>query len=130
MTAEGSELLKLVGLSRESLERVKLGRGVVGKTTWALLSIIALLAIVASRVSVDWMLLLISGAGIVLFIVYLFKVLAFADKHPDLALLEGAELVKWRQMDVAAKGAGTLPSGPLVQPPPLLESIKDEPDTE
>jgi hypothetical protein len=130
---ELGELLKDVGVSQESLESVRLGRGVVGKATFALISIAALLGVVASRLSTGWMLLAVAALGVAVFVVYLFRILSFAEEHPDLALLEGAELVKWKQIDVAAKGVGTLPSGPPIEAPksvPLLESKADEPDVE
>ena len=115
------ELLKEIGVSQETLESVRL-RGVVGKATLALISIAALLAVVASRLSIAWMLLAVAILGVAIFVFFLFRILSFADKHPDLALLEGAELVQWKQMDVAAKGVGNLPGGPLIETPPPIDT--------
>jgi hypothetical protein len=57
--------------------------------------------------------------------VYLFGTWIFSHFHPDLALLGDAELLKWRQMDMGAKGIQI----PINQPnttPPLLTNEHQE----
>jgi hypothetical protein len=44
-----------------------------------------------------------------------FKVSDFANKHPELAMFEGAEILQWEQMKLAAKGVKT----PLVLGKPI-----------
>lgn len=53
----------------------------------------------------------------ILFLVFLFKVLSWAERNPGVALLDGADLVSWRQIEVSAKG----------QPTPLTSIVIAEP---
>jgi hypothetical protein len=39
----------------------------------------------------------------------------YAQKNPAQAMLEGAELLEWQKMDMAAKGIGTLPSSAPIE---------------
>ena len=39
----------------------------------------------------------------------------FAERNPALALLEGAELIEWRRMEVAAKGVPPTEGAPLIE---------------
>jgi hypothetical protein len=41
----------------------------------------------------------------------------FAHKHPEQALLEGAEIIQFRQQEMAAKGLPSPPSSPLTLNP-------------
>jgi len=107
--------LKEFGLSSESADRIRLGRGVVGKTTWAVGITLIVLGVVAARLGNQWLLIAVAGIAAVVFIVYFVGAIRFADKHPAEALLEGAELLRWKQYEVAAKGLTAL-QGPSVSP--------------
>lgn len=107
--------MKKLGLRGESLQRIKLGRGAVGKTSSTTLALMTVLAIVALRLGSDWMLLTLAGLAICVFAFYLIMVLRFAAKNPGPALLEGAELLVWQSTEVAAKG---LPRPPVSLPQP------------
>jgi hypothetical protein len=48
--------------------------------------------------------------------------LLFAHLHPGESLLEGAELIKWRQMEIAAKDVGEIPQQPNIGPPQIDHS--------
>lgn len=86
-----------------SFDRIKLGSGVVGKVTNGLLGLFALLGIVAYGLRGEiWSLLLLAAVAVVLFLTYAFGVAFYAVKHPNLAALEGSDLIRWRQMDMAA----------------------------
>ena len=102
------------------MERVRLSRGVVGRTTYAVVSLFLLLAVVASRASVD-LLLYVAGLGVVTFLVYFIGVLMFATKHPAVAMMEGAELLHWQQAELAAKGTGPVPPPAILPAPPTTE---------
>jgi hypothetical protein len=119
------QILQGFGLSSESVERVKLSRGVVGRTTYAIVAFFAVLAIAASRIATE-LLLWVIGIGAVTFVIYLFAVMRFADKNPGAALLEGAELLHWQQTELAAKGIEPQHTTPILPPPPRqLEGDED-----
>jgi hypothetical protein len=40
----------------------------------------------------------------------------FANRHPGVALLEGAELIQWRQMDIAAKTISSIENKSISEP--------------
>jgi hypothetical protein len=40
---------------------------------------------------------------VLVFVIYFSGTLWFANRHPGVALLEGAELIQWRQMDLATE---------------------------
>jgi hypothetical protein len=86
----------------------KLGSGVLGKS--AIVIGILMVAIIAAvwRLHSDPAIVgtIIIGGG--LFYLWFRRVLEFASKHPDLALLEGAEWTGWKRFEAEAKqGLGT-----------------------
>jgi hypothetical protein len=95
--------LRQVGINSSSLDRIQLARGVVGKSSYVAGA--AILALGTIALVLREPLFLIADAVLVplLFVFYFCGVLWFAHKHPGTALLEGAELIQWRQMDMAAK---------------------------
>jgi hypothetical protein len=101
------------------LKGIKLGNGVVGKTTNAIMALLAFLSVVAFRISQD-MLLYIGAAGALIFLIYFAVVIVFAKKYPNIAALEGAELIAWRQMDMAASDPKIIEGAPNTAPPPQI----------
>ena len=114
--SRGSDLLKSLGFAEESIQRVRLGRGVVGRTTYAVVVALGVLGVVASRVDLE-ALLWVAGLVVGLFVLYFAGVLFFAQRNPGTALLEGAELLRWRQSELAAKGLGRIAPAPALQEP-------------
>jgi hypothetical protein len=56
---------------------------------------------------------LIFGSVVVMAVVgvlIVVKVSSFADAHPELAMFEGAEILQWEQMKLAAKGMKAIPA--------------------
>ena len=122
--------LEKAGLSQESIERVRLGRGVIGRGTYAVGAALAVLAIVAWRVDPKD-LLSVAWIALGLFAPYYLGALAFSARHPGISLLEGADLLKWRQMDVEIKGGLAIPPKPLIsdpQRPPLPGGVRELPE--
>lgn len=117
MAADINKILEGVGLKTEAFDRIKLGRGVVGKVTYVVVTIVAALAIIALRTSDTLLLWGLLGSVVLVFLIYFAGVLSFASKNPGVSLLEGAELIQWRQMDMGIKGAETLPMAPNIEPP-------------
>jgi hypothetical protein len=103
------QILEAVGVSESSLDRVRLAQGVVGKSSYVAASALLALLVVAYSLRDSGYLLVVGILIVLLFVVYFAGVLWFANRHPDMALLEGAELVKWRQIEMAAKGQPSLP---------------------
>lgn len=91
------------GISASSLDRIRLARGIVGKASYVAAAGMAVLLTVALVLRQPVFLLIVAILAIILFAVYFSGTLWFAHKHPGLALLEGAELIQWRQMDMAAR---------------------------
>ncbi|SDT17785.1 hypothetical protein [Bradyrhizobium canariense] len=104
------QILEAVGVSESSLDGVRLAQGVVGKSSYVAGVALLALLVVAYSLRDSGYLLAVACFIVVLFFGYFAGVLWFANKHPDMALLEGAELVKWRQIEMAAKGQPALPN--------------------
>lgn len=125
------ELLKGFGLPSKSIDRVRLSRGVVGRTTYAIVAFLAVMAVAFSRASPEWVIWLALLTAIV-FVIYFVGVLLFARRYPGVALLEGAELLRWEQTQLAAKGIGPLPPQPPLPAPIPIDAlpapISDTPD--
>lgn len=92
----------------ESARNVRFGRGVVSKTSYIAAFVVALWGVIAWRWSESLMMnagLLIIGLVATLFAVWFIRgTRTFAEQNPELALLEGTELLEWRKLEVAAKG--------------------------
>lgn len=97
------KILEGFGLSEESVDQVKLGRGVVGKVTYVAMAAVAVLGLIAWRLTDESYLILVAGSTILIFIVYSIGILLFARSNPGAALLEGAELLRWKKYDLASK---------------------------
>ena len=101
------------------LSRVTLRGGVVGKVTFAVSLVSIALTAIAWSVSNIWL----SAAALLmvftLTFVMLWRLINFADRHPQAALLEGAEFLVHEQIVHATK---TLPAIPLNQ----IEQVQPE----
>lgn len=95
--------LESAGFNASSLDKIRLARGVVGKTSYVAAAAIFGLIVVAWSLRDPNYLLAIGALIVLIFIAYFIGVLFFANKHPGEALLEGAELIRWRQLEMAAK---------------------------
>jgi hypothetical protein len=99
------------------VSKVKLSGGVVGKACTVLIVTAVCLAGLGMTSGNDW----IIGGGMVgiLLIVFvmLWRLINFADKNPQSALLEGAEFLVHQQMILGTKTNPTI----LVQPGELVE---------
>jgi hypothetical protein len=118
----GEETRWIEKLGEKGLDRVRLARGVVGNTTYAVCCAFLLLVAVAFGLAAHPYIALSAIAIICgVLLVYLFGTWIFAHRHPDQALLGGAELLQWRQMDMAAKGIQLQKDQPNIEPTPLIE---------
>ncbi|HEV8333801.1 MAG TPA: hypothetical protein VGQ22_20425 [Steroidobacteraceae bacterium] len=103
-----------------SYRGVKFGRGVVGKTSYAMLALFGLWALILFRLSdnliVDALLL---GAGVAVTLVYMWwvkKTQKFAVENPGLAMLEGAQFLEYQKWEAGIKGLPPLNSPRIPDP--------------
>ena len=113
----------------QALGHIRLAHGVVGKTSIVAGIVFLVLGGITWRLPVD-SLFLFGGMIAAGFFVYLLAVMWFAHKHPEQALLEGAEIIQFRQQEMAAKGLPTPPSSPLTlnpadPPQPPIQSTEN-----
>lgn len=109
-------MLKSAGISAESFDRVRLARGVVGKSGYVAGAALLVLFAVAISLRDPVLLIVLAVLAVAIFAMFFGGALWFAHKHPEAALLEGAELLQWRQMEMAAKGIDVLPNQANVTP--------------
>jgi hypothetical protein len=120
-----SGVLKSVGLT--GLDKIRFGEGVVGKMTTSLMGLFVLcVAVVAAGtwMQTPLMIYIALGVGIVAFIFKAVASMFYAARNPSVALLEGAELVKYHQIDMAAKNV-VIPSGQENIRAPLIETTNE-----
>ena len=107
----------------------KFGSGVLGKSAIAIGILMLAGAIAVGRLKTDSAILIALGIMALIFLLWFFPVMHFVQKHPDMALLEGAEWTGWQRFQVAAKGY--LPSAQDKQPVPAPGTsdlmVPDEP---
>lgn len=107
----------------ESYSQVKFGPGIVGKTSRATLGLMTVWAVVVWRFSPDaWQNVFLLAGGCIVTIMYWWwvnKTHTFAESHPDLALLEGAQLIEYKKFEAAINGK-TIPAAPTIPAPDQL----------
>jgi len=123
-------LHRIFGIGNEGHAQIRLGAGVVYLTTTAFVAACAAIGGVCWALSRDpWFAL---GAAAILAVVVIFFFLGtwrFADKHPDQAALGGTYWLRFRELEIEAKGRPAsqpiLPSttDPLQLPPSSSGSI-------
>jgi hypothetical protein len=98
----------------------KLGTGVLGKSAIAIGILLIAVIVAAARLHSDIAIIGAVFLGTCVFLVWFFSVLKFAGKHPDIAVLEGAEWSGYQRFQASAKGL--LPS-PVEQEPSLSPGL-------
>jgi hypothetical protein len=112
----------------ETYGRIKFPRGVVGKTSHAMISVLILWAIIAFRLSSNsWSdpLLAVGLIATAVFIWWTRSTQGFAERNPGQAMLDGAEFLDYYKSEVLAKGLRPSTDSPLITdpekpPPPLI----------
>jgi len=110
------------GLNVFKLDRIRLARGVVGKASYVAAAAIIVLGGIAWRLTDPLHLLVAGGLVALTFVLYFIGVLWFANRHPGVSLLEGAELIQWRQMDIAGKSVRSIDNAPVLPGPETQSS--------
>ncbi len=127
------EALKNLGIGVESLDRIRLSRGIVGRATFVAIGGLVVLGLAIWKLNNPNAILLVAGAALLVFLVFFFGILLFASRNPGIALLEGAELLRWKQYELAAKNIPTPPVMPSIPDPtapraPMLPEEIEEPE--
>jgi hypothetical protein len=121
-TPDIRETLENVGIRASAFQSIRLPRGLVGKASYVAALALIGLAIIAWGLKDPALLIAIGCLIVLLFALYFAGVLWFANKHPGVALLEGAELIQWRQLEIAASDVPTIRDASPKEPPTLSES--------
>ncbi|MCB1591853.1 MAG: hypothetical protein KDI90_05320 [Alphaproteobacteria bacterium] len=106
-----------LGIKSESVHRIRLGQGLVGKSTLGFAITIISIAVVAYKTNNEYLLFLIPFFVIGLFVWFFRSIKDFTEKNPELALLEGANLLAWKQIELAAKGVPKPENQQLIENP-------------
>lgn len=129
-------LHRLFGIGGEGPEHVRIGAGVVGHTTYAILAVCAAISAVSFALSghPEYALAAIGVIALVAVIFFL-GTWIFAHVHPDQAAMGGSEWRRFRQAQMASKENPNLPNFPVVpdpmQPlPPPSTKLLNAPDIE
>jgi hypothetical protein len=107
------DLLGKIGVNLAKVDRIRLSRGVLGR-----ISIIAIVAMIALAF-VAWKLTdqnLLVLMGVEIFLVFCLSfagILWYANKNPQTALFEGADVIQWKQLEMAIRGVPVTSPGPL-----------------
>lgn len=115
------DALEKAGIKASAVNRIRLAKGVVGKASYVAASAVAGLALLAWLLHDPRFVLVDAVLIFILFVSYLIGVLWFSNRHPGLSLLEGADLIQWRQLEMAAKG---LPAAELDEPQQRIASSR------
>jgi hypothetical protein len=98
-----AKITSTLGLSSESLYKVKFGSGAVGKLSGVALVALLAIALGIYRSGADGILIGI-GAVLVVFVSTAGAILYIVKVRPEVAVMEGMELVQYKQVTLAAKG--------------------------
>jgi len=122
----------------DTASKITLPGGVVGKVCKVLITIALAFAVIAWSVKVIWVSV---AALIMLFLlcfVILWRLVSFADRNPQAAILEGAEFLMHERLRLGTKTHPQLPEGeedlieatPVTLSPEEIETIQEtDPDT-
>lgn len=95
-------MLDLGGLL-EKVSKVKLNGGFVGKTCMVIMVISICFATLGYSSNNDLIKIAIAGMIFLFATIFLWKLIGFADRHPQAALLEGSEFIIHEQMRMGSK---------------------------
>jgi len=95
----------------QNVSKIKLKGGVVGKVSIVLIVISFSMASIAFAVREPWISVLALTFIFILSFPMLWRLISFADRNPQAALLEGAEFLKHEEISMGMKAEPLLHSG-------------------
>ena len=125
IVADGGELDRTLLARMQALGHIRLAHGVVGKASVVAGIVLLALGAIAMRVDSD-LLLVMAGVVVLVFFVYLAAMLWFAHRHPEQALLEGAEIIQYRQLELAARGISEVAEATRTRQRPLPPELPED----
>jgi len=93
---------------------------VVGKTAYLAAAAILALGAIGWAIRDSYLAFVIACFILVLAGGALWRIFKYAEEHPESSLLEGAELIQWKQLEMAAKGLLHPPIGENIEPPKVI----------
>ena len=117
-----------LGGTSETVQKIKFGRGAVGKIS--VITVAAVLAIGGMALRLGASGTYVGICGVVLVALASFGVILYiVCKRPELAVMEGAELVMYQHVTLGAKGRPSFPLDPTPAIPPLDANLPKLSDT-
>lgn len=122
-------LLAQFGLSQESVQTVRFG-GIVGKV--ALIALGGFVAVIGTSKYTAGLTQIISIIAVLLAMALIIRwIFSYAEKHPESATLEGAEIILWQQqVMLAAKNMSPPRESPIIPGPEGMPPQLDPPQGE
>ena len=112
----------------ESAKSIKLTGGVFGKTTLLLIILCLCVGTLCFKLNIWWMTLILVLPLMTIVTYVVCRCLNFAEKNPQAAIMEGAELLMHERIVYGMKGVSELPVYPpdIDHQPPLLPLVEVE----
>lgn len=121
----------------ESPDRVRIGAGVVGHTTYAILGVCGALTAISFALSHNpAYALAVIGVVALTAVIFFVGTRVFAHLHPDQAAMGGSEWRRFRETQMASKDNPSLPNYPIMPdplqalPPQTSAKLLNAPDVE
>jgi hypothetical protein len=111
-----------------SVTKIQLGSGVVGKLNALGMLLILVIGILAyTLIKNEWAILGLIIAMLIAFILFCKSTFAFAEKNPEIAVLDGAQLVMYKRTELGGKQINIPKESPLTnRPSNLNKAIKNK----
>jgi hypothetical protein len=121
------KLAEQLGVSADTMQKIKFGKGTAGKITVISVSVVLGIAALGLKLSGNAAILTAMGLITLVFVGAVCAVLRVIHQQPAMAVLEGAELVLYQQVTLAAKGIGVVQNVLPILNPKTLSAPTDDP---
>lgn len=109
-------------IQTNNLSKIKFGVGVVGKCSNLGIALLILLLLVIYKLENELAILFTVVVAIGTTIYFVKNLLSFAEKNPEISVLEGAELVAYKKVELKLKGNDSLfTESPSINDPHKVE---------
>jgi hypothetical protein len=104
-----------------NVAKIKLSGGLVGKVCTVIMVVVVAIAAIVVAVRIEWLAIVALVLIFVLAFTLLWRLMNFAEKNPQAALLDGAEFIAHARLQRGTKSRPTIPmEDPVIQPVPTL----------
>ena len=100
--------------STEGASKIKLPGGIFGKVCYVLMTTAGALAAIVGFIRTPEIGYVAISVLLIIVLPTIWRLIRFAEKRPEVAILEGAEFLRYQQIELAQKGVGALPDSPPV----------------